>query len=276
MIGPDLPEIPQPLKSIQYYLKVAVTHDQRDPVVSYWCRVYALETGLKLSTKTSKETNFLLKLMEWLETTKKESRDNEAITNDVVAQAHLENLALKLFLCADENDRAELTEEATQNRRYAQWKATYIHNCLKNNIKPVPGPMEDNNENADLDKNVGEDKENLEGNSDDIGATAAKSKEEGDETVNTDELVDIRNANPADSVHGITSKGNIGEWSSESNDGSTVTRMEGGVELSVEHINKAQKFIKWAGSALNYDDVPTAVLNLQKALHLLTTGEEAV
>ncbi|CAK9821677.1 Vacuolar protein sorting-associated protein VTA1 homolog [Anthophora retusa] len=301
MIGPDLPEIPQSLKSIQYYLKVAVTHDQRDPVVSYWCRVYALETGLKLSTKTSKETNFLLKLMDWLEMTKKELRDNEAITNDVVAQAHLENLALKLFLYADKNDRAsnfgkhmmqsfftaallydvltvfgELSEEAMQNRRYAKWKTAYIHNCLKNNIKPVPGPMEDNNENADLDKNVGEDKENLEENSDDTGATAAKSKEEGDETVNTDELVDIRNANPVDNVHGITSKGNIGEWTSENNDGSTVTRMEGGVELSVEHINKAQKFIKWAGSALNYDDVPTAVLNLRKALHLLTTGEEAV
>lgn len=48
----------------------------------------------------------------------------------------------------------------------------------------------------------------------------------------------------------------------------------GGVELSVEDIGKAQKFIKWAGSALNYDDVPTAILNLQKALHLLTTGQE--
>lgn len=149
--------------------------------------MYGLETGLKLSTKTSKETNFLLKLMDWLETTKKELRDNEAITNDVVAQAHLENLALKLFLYADKNDRAgnfgknvirsfftaatlydvltvfgELSEEATQNRRYAKWKATYINNCLKNNIKPVPGPMEDDNENADLDKNVGEDRENLE------------------------------------------------------------------------------------------------------------------
>lgn len=42
----------------------------------------------------------------------------------------------------------------------------------------------------------------------------------------------------------------------------------------MEQINKAQKFIKWSGSALNYDDVPTAVLNLRKALHLLTTGQE--
>lgn len=37
MVGPDLPEIPASLKSIQQYLKIAATHDQRDPVVSYWC-----------------------------------------------------------------------------------------------------------------------------------------------------------------------------------------------------------------------------------------------
>lgn len=42
----------------------------------------------------------------------------------------------------------------------------------------------------------------------------------------------------------------------------------------MEQINKAQKLIKWAGSALDYDDVPTSVMNLQKALHLLTTGQE--
>jgi vacuolar protein sorting-associated protein VTA1 len=42
----------------------------------------------------------------------------------------------------------------------------------------------------------------------------------------------------------------------------------------MDQINKAQKFIKWAGSALDYDDVPTSVMNLQKALHLLTTGQE--
>ena len=48
----------------------------------------------------------------------------------------------------------------------------------------------------------------------------------------------------------------------------------GGVTLNLEQMTKAQKLIKWAGSALNYDDVPTTVMNLRKALHLLTTGQE--
>ena len=42
----------------------------------------------------------------------------------------------------------------------------------------------------------------------------------------------------------------------------------------MEQSNKAQKYIKWAGSALDYDDVPTAITNLRKVLHLLTTGED--
>ncbi|KAK1119377.1 hypothetical protein K0M31_013210 [Melipona bicolor] len=278
MIDPDLPEIPLPLKSIQHYLKIASNHDQRDPVVSYWCRLYALQTGLKLSTKTPKETNFLMKLMDWLETTKKELHDNEAITNDIAAQAHLENWALKLFLFADKNDRAgnfgknvvqsfftagllydvltvfgELNEEATQNRKYAKWKAAYIHNCIKNNETPIPGPMQEGNENADLNKNMEE-------------------EEKREDTLNADEL-DVT-SNPSDTVHGTTVKKNIDEWSSDNKDSNTIPKTESGVELSVEEIGKAQKFIKWAGSALNYDDVPTAILNLQKALHLLTTGQE--
>lgn len=35
----------------------------------------------------------------------------------------------------------ELTEEVQQNRKYAKWKAAYIHNCLKNGETPIPGPM---------------------------------------------------------------------------------------------------------------------------------------
>lgn len=45
-------------------------------------------------------------LMDYLEKEKKRLGDNEAITNDVAAQAHIENYALKLFLWADGQDRA--------------------------------------------------------------------------------------------------------------------------------------------------------------------------
>jgi vacuolar protein sorting-associated protein VTA1 len=37
---------------------------------------------------------------------------------------------------------------------------------------------------------------------------------------------------------------------------------------------KAQKYCKYASSALQYEDVPTAIDNLQKALRLLQTGKD--
>ena len=44
--------------------------------------------------------------MQWLWQSKKQLQDVEAVQNEIVAQAHLENYALKLFLYADNEDRA--------------------------------------------------------------------------------------------------------------------------------------------------------------------------
>lgn len=46
------------------------------------------------------------------------------------------------------------------------------------------------------------------------------------------------------------------------------------IQITPEQMITAQKYCKYAGSALNYDDVKTAIENLQKALKLLTTGQD--
>jgi len=160
----QLPAVPPILKPIQHFLKVAAEHERRDPVITYWCRLYALQTGLGID-KSNDSLAVLLPLMDWLESIKKSSADQEAITSDVVAQAHVENYAHRLFSWADKEDRAahfnknvvkafytagivldvcetfgELSEEVQEQRKYAKWKAAYIHNCLKNGETPVPGP----------------------------------------------------------------------------------------------------------------------------------------
>ncbi|EZA58733.1 Vacuolar protein sorting-associated protein VTA1-like protein [Ooceraea biroi] len=277
LTGPDLPKIPARLKVIQQYLTIAAKHDERDCVVSYWCRLYALQKGLKLSSKTSEDTNFLMKLIDWLETTKKTLHDNEAITNEVAAQAHLENWALKLFLYADKNDRAgnfsknviqsfytaqvlydvltlfgELSVEAAQNQKYAQWKAAYIHNCLVNGETPVPGPMKEEGEESDV----------VEPSNDDKDPELNENPEPPSESPKDDA--------PQSDVPPVPVNPPAMRTLSFELDDNTAC----GVDLSVEQISKAQKFIKWAGSALDYDDVPTSVMNLRKALHLLTTGQE--
>lgn len=48
----------------------------------------------------------------------------------------------------------ELSEEAIHNRKYAKYKAAYIHNCLKSGQTPIPGP---HNEDGDEEKDDNED-----------------------------------------------------------------------------------------------------------------------
>jgi len=47
------------------------------------------------------------------------------------------------------------------------------------------------------------------------------------------------------------------------------------VTLTGDQMIKAQKYCKWAGSALSYDDVKSGIENLQKALRLLQTGQDS-
>ncbi|XP_069943122.1 vacuolar protein sorting-associated protein VTA1 homolog [Cherax quadricarinatus] len=164
--GIKLPPCPPSLKPLQHYIKLANDYDKREPVVSYWARLYTLQSALKLDRKSPEARALLSGLMDYLETFKKENSANESVTNDIAGQALVENVAHKLFMWADGEDRAarfnknvvkvfytaglmfdvcevfgELTEEVISQRKYAKWKATYIHNCLKNGETPIPGPM---------------------------------------------------------------------------------------------------------------------------------------
>lgn len=56
----NLPPCPASMKAIAHYLKMAQEHDQRDAIVAYWARLYALQTGLKVSTKQPEETALLI------------------------------------------------------------------------------------------------------------------------------------------------------------------------------------------------------------------------
>lgn len=124
-----IPVLPPQYKSLNHCLKIGAEHDVRDPVVAYWCkclylylkviqfqrnnglikftgRFYAVQQGLLIDKSSPDAKQFLFALMDWLEKRKKELRDNEAITNEAVAEAHIENYALKIFHWADTQDRA--------------------------------------------------------------------------------------------------------------------------------------------------------------------------
>ncbi|XP_068088139.1 vacuolar protein sorting-associated protein VTA1 homolog isoform X2 [Hyperolius riggenbachi] len=301
----QLPPLPAQFKTVQHHLRTAQEHDKRDPVVAYYCRLYAMQTGMKIDSKSPECRKFLSKLMDQLETLKKQLGDCDSITQEIVGSAHVENYALKMFLYADNEDRAgrfhknmiksfytasllldaltvfgELTEENVQHRKYARWKATYIHNCLKNGVTPEAGPIglegEDYNENDDqgLFSGTGQPPERSPstyqpGNVPTSNYTGIQIPPGAHAPANT----------PAELPHSTGVSSTTITHPTPQNiptvDPSLYnTPAQGDSHLTAEDFAKAQKYCKYAGSALQYEDVNTAVQNLQKALKLLTTGRE--
>ncbi|KAM3602682.1 uncharacterized protein V6R79_008764 [Siganus canaliculatus] len=318
--------VPPQLKAIQHHLRTAQEHEKRDPVVAYYCRLYAMQSGMKLDSKTPECRKFLVKLMDQLETMKKELNDNDSITQEVVGNAHIENYALKMFLYADNEDRAgrfhknmiksfysasllldvlsvfgELSEENIQHRKYARWKATYIHTCLKSGQTPQAGPiaMDEDGEadefgaagfsdqgfshGASFKDGSSSDPDQSAGPAPGIGFTSGPGAgPSGPPTTNFNNIHIPPGAHApantpaelppptADAVKPVPLPRTM-----PSVDPSLLdAQQQGGVQLSAQDFTQAQKYCKYAGSALQYEDVGTAVQNLQKALKLLTTGHE--
>ncbi|XP_073672828.1 vacuolar protein sorting-associated protein VTA1 homolog [Garra rufa] len=300
--------LPPQLKAIQHHLRTAQEHEKREPVVAYYCRLYAMQTGMKLDSKTPECRKFLVKLMDQLEMMKKELSDNESITQEIVGNAHIENYALKMFLYADNEDRSgrfhknmiksfytssllydvlsvfgELSDENVQHRKYAKWKAAYIHNCLKNGETPQPGPIGMEGEAYD----------------DEFGAEGGGPSQEPYNPPQSQPSFHGHPSNqpPASNFSNIqippgshapaNTPAEIPHPEAQPVKPMPVPRtmpvvdpsllnntQEGDVRLTPEDFTRAQKFCKYAGSALQYEDVGTAIQNLQKALKLLTTGKE--
>ncbi|KAL4232477.1 Vacuolar protein sorting-associated protein vta1 [Mactra antiquata] len=307
MSANSLPPLPSQLKQIQHYLKTATEHDKRDPVVAYYCRLFALQSGMDIDKKTPECRSFHVALMDYLEKVKKET-DSEALTNEVVGQAHMENYALKVFLYADNEDRAarfnknvvksfytagmlfdtlsvfgELSEDIDKNRKYAKWKAAYIHKCLKNGETPIPGPQR---EEGDEDQGTGSGPIGFEH----PGPSQPYIPQPGPSTYQpgpSSSSLNLpgSNTSPGDAPTGAHAPPSTPqepqnhakpaaptvtyntEWKPPAN--------SAGAQLTPVQYQKAMKYCKYASSALQYEDSPTAIDNLTKALTLLTTGKDS-
>lgn len=291
MASPNFPPCPPQLKSVQHFLKLANDYDIREPAISYWARLYALQSALKIDRKSPEAKALLTSLMDWLESFKKISDKNEAVTSDVAGQAVVENEAHKLFTKADSDDRAadfnknmiktfytagvlfdiievfgELTEEIAAQRKYAKWKATYIHKCLKTGETPVPGPI-----GGEDPFNFGtENEENYSENTINPHINVPPSSNPG----NVSEFSDADNSIPSYPQYTNNSNVQPSEPEIRSPLPPPQSASAGSVTLTADCCSKAQKYCKYAASSLDYEDSATAISYLTKALNLLTLGRE--
>ncbi|VDM95435.1 unnamed protein product [Thelazia callipaeda] len=297
-------EIPQSLRPIAHYVKIGAENASYDPIVHYWCFYYAVQTGMNMDKESPEALKYLTSLLTVLEDMKKKLKGQDALTQDMVAQAHVENFALKLFEYADKNDRqsnftkgvikafymaghlidvltlfGQLDDNLVATRKYAKWKAAYLHNCLKNGETPKPGSTS----NQEVDP---EDLNSKIRQSSDSGEKFSQSVDESMQPhfLSSSGATDFRTAsgeNPQKPFvpprvfpeilpeTGVTSE--IGKSNSLQPDASH----NGGSEaLTITDYLEAQKYAKYAVSALSYEDSKTAIESMMKALSILKKTKE--
>ncbi|KAK7276891.1 hypothetical protein RIF29_18037 [Crotalaria pallida] len=151
----------EPAKLLLPYLQRADELQKHEPLVAYYCRLYAMERGLKIpQNERTKTTNALLvSLMKQLE------KDKKSIQLGPEDNLYLEGFALNVFGKADKQDRAgradlntaktfyaasiffeilnqfgALQPDLEQKQKYAVWKAADIRKAMKEGRKPIAGP----------------------------------------------------------------------------------------------------------------------------------------
>ncbi|XP_059666456.1 protein HOMOLOG OF MAMMALIAN LYST-INTERACTING PROTEIN 5 [Cornus florida] len=151
----------EPAKLLLPYLQRADELQKHEPLVAYYCRLYAMDRGLRIpQNERTKYTNSLLvSLMKQLE------KDKMSLKLGPDDSLHLEGFALNVFTKADKQDRAgradlntaktfyaasiffeilnqfgELHPDLEQKQKYAAWKAADIRKAIKEGRNPEPGP----------------------------------------------------------------------------------------------------------------------------------------
>ncbi|UZJ55412.1 hypothetical protein CBS101457_004732 [Exobasidium rhododendri] len=109
---------PVDLKALSPFLQRAFETRTADPALSYWCNYHAAQLGIPLlSSLQHTSKSFLIDLMDTLESQKKALAGNDVVHgDDMVAKAYVENVALKVFAGADNEDRTGKANKGTARR----------------------------------------------------------------------------------------------------------------------------------------------------------------
>jgi vacuolar protein sorting-associated protein VTA1 len=89
-----------------------------------------VQYAISLNVKEPSANVFIASLLDQLEKAKTSMAGNEAITDDVVGKAHMENFAGSIFAKADDEERAKKTTKATATKFLAAWHFMEVLRCF--------------------------------------------------------------------------------------------------------------------------------------------------
>lgn len=288
--------LPDALKAIKPYITLAGQLDQRnEKFVAYYCRLYSLQHGMSINKSAPECKKFLLNLMDLLESTKNQNRNEEAITSQVVGQALVEKLALNIFSKADMEDReskfnknlvkqfytagllfdslnyfGDLSEDLVTKKQYAKRKAMYLNRCFQTGEHPVPGPLlgDESGENEGDEEGASSDPNNLPTAPTNYPLPPTDNQTYYPPTNYPQVPQNNYNQNYIESPPNPKPR-SIQQAPESHFSQEIVSSNDQTSSISPEELLKAQKLCKFATSALQYEDVPTAIKNLEDCLNLL-------
>ena len=294
------------VKALTPFLQRADEMSRADPKVAYYCRMYAVEEGMRATERSSELSKLLGELLEQLETTKAAAGLAETREED---ELYLENFALKLFAKADKADRAgsrdartaklfyvasvfieilnqfgPIDEDVGEKQRYAAWRGAELSGCARDGRVP-PAPPDDTRGGGGGGANATE-------------SEGANDTEPRDETTNGDGAETDKGEPSAPAWLPPAPHHPVSPPSAPPMSPPTARAFAdapptavGGPRtgppppnlpppnyntdnISVARMADAQMHAKFAVSALAHEDVHTAVDNLKKALALLTDDKK--
>ncbi|KAK4517593.1 uncharacterized protein ATC70_000933 [Mucor velutinosus] len=303
-------KIPDEIKYITPYVQRGQEVASRDPVVSYYAQYYAAKLAIARGPRTKETTDYLSHLLDALETQKQAIGANEAITDDLVGYAHVENFALKIFINADNEDRAgksskktaktflaasiflellktfgELDPETEAKIKYSKWKAADIMKALREGRVPTPGPPGGiEQENEDVEMKQEQQKPDEQEQSHTVPPPPSISEFPSPPSNFTAPLPQTPQSPKADTTSDASP---VTPVSSNNNPPAVVVQQPAAVPatpavvvsqtstpLGPQNITSAQKYAKWAISALEYEDIVNARVQLLAALNEIGFNQE--
>lgn len=161
----DLGNPPAGLRALGPYITIYKQFLRKNDFVTCY---YALQHAVREGIKAKGDRAYLGSLLDTMEAMKKGVMKDKEELNESVGAAHVENVALKIFLYADGEDKNgsyhnhknmikayftsyhlfsivaeidnELSEEIKDKQKFAMWRAVEIDRCIKNGIPPTPPP----------------------------------------------------------------------------------------------------------------------------------------
>ncbi|KAI3652509.1 hypothetical protein MP228_001934 [Amoeboaphelidium protococcarum] len=317
---------PAQLKQLGPFLQRSQELQSRAPVVSYYCKYYAAKMGLAVKDRDKDSTQYLVKLLDQLESEKSTLCQNEEfaqiMTNDDLAYEHISDFALKIFYQADAVDRksalnspdkpppksiaptflaanifmqvlsvfGQTDPSVDEKIKYSKWRAAEISKAVKEN-RPASKPTSLDDEvldlAQDLDQAAASDQGASSQNVDSFDSSSMHKQQSSQSSLPQSPTAfnqqqqsysgrSFQQQPISPASQKLNTPGSASRPTSQTSFNAPPTYNNViPVVLDPSVSDQAVKHCRYVISALQYDDLPTAIRNLEEALSLLKSVNQS-